>query len=735
MTYLNKKLFIPEIYNLLIDNPDLLTAVGRQLYKDLPPIVHTLFKTEQSGKSIQLVTNTLLADCLQQNVNKSKLISRLYTFNKLAVKTSYLQDMHPNFMSLIHNTIDGELDMKVQYGTLEDVYKMYKIYNKFKVLHYILSNRIRFLNLQLDELLEKYKRLEGNDKLRAIDNVQDPSYNRTPNLAVFSSSFNRYLKYNTQFVTVTKVFSNLYNLNKEVNTFLNEHSLIDYTDPIEKKDKIRVAIDIDQAIIDIKNTLYKEQLRLYEDVYTIFHTYITNTSTTTNENVFVVKGYDIQKYYNYFYYHQYNSLPHVSTRSNGIFTIDSNTNDSPSSGSTLHQACMRKPGVINTAMRFYAENEEVCSMLVLMERGKVKARAILWKYEDTEGIKTLITRIYYIKESDRLQLVHYANVNGYYNICNYPSENNRGITKQFDGYPIVKVKYDVTQSLPWIDTFEYLDLISSNLIVSIAQLPIGIANIKGCRDVQGEIIRNTIRKPFLHIGHGNIESNFVKTNYKSSVLVPRSKTRSIKEKGIIGLTEDCTDFIRCNRFNTNVDRFYEYDTIGEEVVNIIRRAVTTRLNCNYNSNCSSLKKDVVYVKLPNNKFILLDKDYFIYISQYTKNENMNLVNTLQSVWNVETECKYTDIEVIDWDIFQNTTDITTKKVVEESTNKIIYGSIGINDIERSIIQQSNSNISWNNELDEAAANYLRSTTRGRTIPTNTTNPMRYITLDTTSNAA
>ena len=500
MRLLNPKLFPEDVFNFLNGNKEVLDIVIDYLYTDIPISIKQLYKPTSDGKTIPLLVNNNFLNCVTENKDNFKVLKKLYTNNSLLIKKTYLQDTHLNYVNLEYSFTDSVLNTSIKGLTLNDVIYVLKMHNLYKLyaLHQNMSLSSRrnhlYQSMQKQPFIQLcstvYEKISSNRVLYAnYESISEYRYRMQKNPSTMGSQV---LQYNKKFcsfiyaiknteVPIHKFFSGLYNHHIELNEYLKSNSIIDYT--ITDKSKARVAINVEQSVIDDKLALYTNALKEYADIESTFNCYLYKNSDSVNKNIKVVKGYDIQKYYNVKNYY----LPVRKKTSSSFVTIEDNISES--TDNSLHSACMRHAGYKNKHMCFYAENQEVCSMLVLFENNKVRARAILWQHED----KTLISRIYYIQEKDRLELVNYANQKGFYNICNYPSDNNKGITNDItDNVPNIKVTFKPYHSLPWIDTFNALDLITKELVVTKSQASDKhtINRFMDCRSTNGGMIKN-----------------------------------------------------------------------------------------------------------------------------------------------------------------------------------------------------------------------------------------------------
>lgn len=518
MRSLNPKLFPEDVFNFLNGNKEVLDIVIDYLYTDIPISIKQLYKPTSDGKTIPLLVNNNFLNCVTENKDNFKVLKKLYTNNSLLIKKTYLQDTHLNYVNLEYSFTDSVLNTSIKGLTLNDVIYVLKMHNLYKLyaLHQNMSlssqGRNHLYHMQKQPFIQLcktvYDKLVNNRVLYTnYESISEYIYSMQRNPSNMGSQVLRYNKKFCSFiyaiknteVPIHKFFSGLYNHHIELNEYLKSNSIIDYTIP--DKSKARVAINVEQSVIDDKLALYTNALKEYADIESTFNCYLYKNSDSVNKNIKVVKGYDIQKYYNVKNYY----TPVRKKTSSSFITIEDNTSES--TDNSLHSACMRHAGYKNKHMCFYAENQEVCSMLVLFENNKVRARAILWQHED----KTLISRIYYIQEKDRLELVNYANQKGFYNICNYPSDNNKGITNDItNNVPNIKVTFKPYHSLPWIDTFNALDLITKELVVNKSQDSDKhtINRLMDCRSTNGGMIKNDMT----HIQYRNRGKFYKLTN-------------------------------------------------------------------------------------------------------------------------------------------------------------------------------------------------------------------------------
>lgn len=166
----------------------------------------------------------------------------------------------------------------------------------------------------------------------------------------------------------------------------------------------------------------------------------------------IVKGYEINKWYNYINY------------------------NSEYSSSELMNSCM-SPSERNDYMDLYAINDDKISMVILYSdenRDKIDARSILWKPDIIDGEKNIkgrlfMDRIYFNKQDHKNLLQKYAENNNWY----YKSSNNSSIdglisnseNKKTDKTKFVlnNIKIPLNKKFPYADTLAVFDIDTKTL--------------------------------------------------------------------------------------------------------------------------------------------------------------------------------------------------------------------------------------------------------------------------------
>lgn len=131
-------------------------------------------------------------------------------------------------------------------------------------------------------------------------------------------------------------------------------------------------------------------------------------------------------------------------------------------GSTLWKSCMRQ-NEKQKCLTLYAENPEVCSMLVKLEQNKVVGRALFWQFKDAHTGKDMkiVDRIYTYHDWLEETFKKWATQNGAMFKARQRHDDATLITPTGTLYeeeihiPIAKV--DVGY-YPYMDTFRYLDM-------------------------------------------------------------------------------------------------------------------------------------------------------------------------------------------------------------------------------------------------------------------------------------
>jgi hypothetical protein len=129
---------------------------------------------------------------------------------------------------------------------------------------------------------------------------------------------------------------------------------------------------------------------------------------------------------------------------------------------TLGSSCMRYTKCASY-LEIYAQNPDVCSMLVLLDGArKVTARALLWKLHESSvsGLSLFMDRVYFTSETELVSMNNWAKDNGYA----YKEENNfknlkgvilpTGDVVKADMKVLCKGKFD---KFPYVDTFRLYD--------------------------------------------------------------------------------------------------------------------------------------------------------------------------------------------------------------------------------------------------------------------------------------
>ena len=473
---MNTKLLSPALLNFYKDIEETskitndtthLDILKNHLILELPEFVKEYFKVDSNYKSIKLLCDTNTFNIFKNNRDSSKLLKKLNCTDKLCVKSTYLNDKHPNFFKLNYNINEGIIESSIAYITIETIYDIFKKVNLICAYDAFCS----YSNLKLvykEFFVKEIYNARNIENIEYYLNIKDSIkygyYTNSSRISKFIKATSNILNCkSTLYTTVSlnKFFSNLFNLNCNYSTFIKEHSIIDYTITEDSKKKIYNATDIEQSILDKHLSVLTDYKKEIENISNIINTYLYSINTITNENIKEVSGYDICKYYNVLNYYNYNNKRKSNdVRTDMLFT--DNESDLQERNDTLHNSCMRHAGNTNTFMEFYALNKDVCKLIVLLKNDKVQARALLWK--SITG-KTLISRIYFINNDDRLQLVNYANLHQYINICRYPSNNNDGIfLNDFNNENKVKVTIKSNTQMPYLDTYHGIDLNTNYLL-------------------------------------------------------------------------------------------------------------------------------------------------------------------------------------------------------------------------------------------------------------------------------
>lgn len=158
----------------------------------------------------------------------------------------------------------------------------------------------------------------------------------------------------------------------------------------------------------------------------LFVNQLKSTIENSNERFVLVKGSEIKYWYddeNYF-----------------------------SQKGTLGRSCMKGEDYFS----MYTHNEEKCSMLCLIEMGKLKGRAIVWEIDNNNlPFKTFMDRVYTNLDSDVNKFHQYALSQGWgYRLSNSMSNFKKAIYKSDD--ETIEIYADMKVSLkPWSETRRY----------------------------------------------------------------------------------------------------------------------------------------------------------------------------------------------------------------------------------------------------------------------------------------
>lgn len=115
-------------------------------------------------------------------------------------------------------------------------------------------------------------------------------------------------------------------------------------------------------------------------------------------------------------------------------------------------------------LKIYTRNPDSCRMVILTEKGKLTARALLWKLDksDIPGSPTyFMDRVYSVLDRDVYILKDYAEKEGWaYRAYNSYGQINSVVYKNKNHYPVkmeVKLKRGIYSKYPYLDTFKRYD--------------------------------------------------------------------------------------------------------------------------------------------------------------------------------------------------------------------------------------------------------------------------------------
>lgn len=159
-------------------------------------------------------------------------------------------------------------------------------------------------------------------------------------------------------------------------------------------------------------------------------------------------------------------------------------------GSTLDQSCMKS--FRNGIFDIYAMNPESCRLVIMIEDGKLIARALVWKLNSAKSsdgksipnIKYFMDRIYYTEPYMQYSLEKYAEENGWA----YKLHDNNNRYDYYKGVSYKQSKFEINMSVkikpmeynnyPYLDTFARYDYKSGLLFNDVSE------------DYGGYILRN-----------------------------------------------------------------------------------------------------------------------------------------------------------------------------------------------------------------------------------------------------
>jgi len=357
------------------------------------------FKETCEKKSVKLVIHPRLLEFLQNSgVEGNKLINKL--LNASRVKASYLEDKHPNFISVI--IAPGSDEPQLCYLDLDTIKSQIRRY-AFK------ASKEQYINSRLNALkinLSNYPTIHVDIPLEIyfIRKLAE------------GEPFNQFLrnnfsggKYPFKTAKLGKGICKLFNQNdpKDVEEFVN-----------------------------LMKTAY--------------------ASKDKAEQIEIVSGQDIQLYYHENMYANY-KLKKDEPIMEADFAVDvAGVNNGHLLGygcGELGNSCMRYDSC-SRGIKFYSDNPDSISMMIyrsVKDPSRIEGRALLWK--GTDG-KTYIDRIYSIRSDVSATMASYAIKKEFVSV----SRSNSKYMPFKSVVVKVKLQKWSERELPFFDTLQYLNL-------------------------------------------------------------------------------------------------------------------------------------------------------------------------------------------------------------------------------------------------------------------------------------
>ena len=275
---------------------------------------------------------------------------------------------------------------------------------------------------------------------------------------IFSKNFIEFLQFANREHIISQIMCNgeLNNHLKDEGNYISdvpgENDMISFL-PKSKYEKVedpwkegRVKIKIGRFIKKFFSEFAISNWNVNDAEIERFVNFYKSFFSNDNSKLEVVTGEDISKYYlqdNYY-------------AIDGLFY------------GTLWNSCMRQRER-NVFMKLYDKNTNVKMLVLLCDKGKVKARALLWEsgiIEEGTGIEwKVMDRIYSFYDHDIDTLKNWAKENGY--IYKWRQDAKSELFFSIDGKKkILRLKVDLNCNnldyYPYLDTFKFMKINNSN---------------------------------------------------------------------------------------------------------------------------------------------------------------------------------------------------------------------------------------------------------------------------------
>lgn len=191
---------------------------------------------------------------------------------------------------------------------------------------------------------------------------------------------------------------------------------------------------------------------------------------------------------------------------------------------TLGNSCMNDE---LDSVSFYAENPDVCSVLVLYDDTKILGRSLLWV---TTEDKKLMDRIYTARDSDVETFRQWALDNGYY----YKTKNNSMIGSSFKGkddsiHEVIEIK--IANELSPDNIYPYLDTFAwgyGNILTNSEPEDESVSEYYSLRSTNGQLEVHSAQVDYLGdtIPHDELD-DYVMSKTEGG-LIPRSESLHLK---------------------------------------------------------------------------------------------------------------------------------------------------------------------------------------------------------------